>query len=169
MQYNSYNNLIYCLNQIKTINSIKHNIKRVREEKTNTRIFTWFGYPRLRPRLQAHPAWGFHYPSLPRLQMFTIDFQGVNGPLQQEIISPISSPQVFLTLVHSQFDEKWKLQQKLSLRVDLQMIAQWRFNLWRFSNLKLNISCVHLFMLAWVTKNELVLSLYSLNSKTSRY
>ena len=30
----------------------------------------------------------------------------------QEIISPISSPQVFPTLTHSQFDKKWKLQQK---------------------------------------------------------
>ena len=95
IQYNTHNNLIYCLNQIKTINSIKHNIKRVREEKTNTRIFTWFGYPRLCPRLQAHPGWEFHYPNLPRLQIFTIDFQGVNEPLQQEIISPISSPQCF--------------------------------------------------------------------------
>ena len=37
----------------------------------------------------------------------------------QEIISPISLPQVFLTLIHSQFDKKWKLQQKLSLRVDM--------------------------------------------------
>ena len=111
MQYNSHNNLIYCLYKIKTINSIKHNIKRVREEKTNTRIFTWFGYPRLRPHLQAHLVWGFHYPSLPRLQMFTIDFQGVNEPLQQEIISLISSPQVFPTLAHSQFDKKWNSQQ----------------------------------------------------------
>ena len=106
MQYNSHNNLIYGLNQIKTINSFKYNIKRVREEKTNTEIFTWFGYPYLRPHLQAHPAWGFHYPSLPILQMFTIDFQGVNEPFQQEIISSISSPQVFPTLVHSQIDEK---------------------------------------------------------------
>ena len=38
--------------------------------------------------------------------MFTIDFQCVNEPLQQEIISPISLPQVFPTLVHSQIDEK---------------------------------------------------------------
>ena len=68
-------------------------------------IFTWFSYPRLRPRLQANRARGFHYPNLPSLQMFTIDFQGVNEPLQQEIISPISSPQVFPTLV-SQIDEK---------------------------------------------------------------
>ena len=35
--------------------------------------------------------------------------------------------------------------------------------------LQLNICCVHLFMLAKITKNELDLSLYSLNSKTSRY
>ena len=35
--------------------------------------------------------------------------------------------------------------------------------------LKLNLCCVHLFMLAKITKNELDLSLYSLNSKTSRY
>ena len=32
------------------------------------------------------PGLRFHYPNLPRLQMFTIDFQGVNGPSQQEII-----------------------------------------------------------------------------------
>ena len=43
---------------------------------------------------------------------------------------------------------------KLSLRVDIQMITQWRFNLWWFSNLKLNISCVHF---------------YILSSKTNRY
>ena len=71
---------------MKTINSIMHNIKRVREEKTNTMIFMWFGNPRLRPCLQAHRAWGFHYPSLPRFQTLTIDFQSVNEPLQQEII-----------------------------------------------------------------------------------
>ena len=71
----------------KAINSINHNNKRVREEKTNTRIFTWFGNRRLCSRLQAHRAWRFHYPNLPRLQTFTIDFQGVNEPLQQEIIS----------------------------------------------------------------------------------
>ena len=29
----------------KTINSIKRNNKRVREDKTNTKIFTWFGNP----------------------------------------------------------------------------------------------------------------------------
>ena len=49
-------------------------------------MFMWFGNPRLRPRLQANQARGFHYPNLPRLQIFTIDFQGVNGPLQQKII-----------------------------------------------------------------------------------
>ena len=35
--------------------------------------------------------------------------------------------------------------------------------------MKLNICYVHLFLLAKITKNELVLSLYSLSSKTSRY
>ena len=88
MQYNSHNNLIYYLNQIKTINSFKHNIKSVREEKTNTRIFTRFGYPRLRFR-----ARGFHYPSLSRLQMFTIDFQGVNESLQpRDYLSNLFTP-----------------------------------------------------------------------------
>ena len=42
----------------------------------------WFGNPHLRPRLQVHRAWGFHYPNLPSLQMLTIDFEGVNEPLQ---------------------------------------------------------------------------------------
>ena len=35
--------------------------------------------------------------------------------------------------------------------------------------MKLNICCVHLFMLAKITKNELDLSLYNLNPKTSHY
>ena len=35
--------------------------------------------------------------------------------------------------------------------------------------MKLNICCVHLFMLAKITKNKLDLSLYSLSPKTSRY
>ena len=34
-------------------------IKRVREEKNEHNDFTWFGYPRLRPRLQAHPLEDF--------------------------------------------------------------------------------------------------------------
>ena len=54
---------------------MKHNIKRVKEEKTNTRIFTWFGYPRLRPRLQAHPLEDFTIQAFPRLQTITIDFK----------------------------------------------------------------------------------------------
>ena len=58
---------------------------------------------------------------------------------------------------------------KLSLRVDIQIEEQRWFNKWWFTKLKLNICCVHLFLLAKITKNELVLSLYSLSSKTSRY
>ena len=147
---------------------MKHNIKRVREEKTNTRIFTWFGYPRLRPRLQAHPLEDFTIEAFPRLQRLQ---------LTSKVSMNLYNKRLYLQSLHSSVSHtctltiwwKWKLQQKLSLRVDLQMIAQWRFNLWRSLNLKLNISCVHLFVLAWITKNELALSLYSLNSKTSRY
>ena len=62
-----------------------------------------------------------------------------------------------------------KITKQLSFKVDILMIAQWRFNLWWFTKLKLNICCVHLFMLAKIAKNELDLSLYSLSSKTSRY
>ena len=32
------------------------NHKRVREERANTVIFTWFGNPHLRPRLQVNQA-----------------------------------------------------------------------------------------------------------------
>ena len=49
----------------------------------------------------------------------------------------------------------WKLQQNLSQRVDIQIEEQIYFNKWLFMRLKLNICCVHLFMLAWIPKNEL--------------
>ena len=48
----------------------------------------WFGNPCLRPRLQANQAQGFHYPSLPKFQGFTIDFQGINEPLQSRDYLP---------------------------------------------------------------------------------
>ena len=92
--------------ELKKINLIEHNNKRVREEKTNTRIFTWFGNLHLRPHLQADQAWRFHYPSLPRLQMLTIDFQSVNEPLQQRDYLSISSHKSSLHLYTHKFDEK---------------------------------------------------------------
>ena len=58
---------------------------------------------------------------------------------------------------------------KLSLRVDIQFEEQRWFNKWWFTKLKLNICCVHLFMLAKIAKNELDLSYYSLSPKTSPY
>ena len=70
--------------------------------KTNTHIFTWFGNPRLRLCLQANQAQGFHYSNLPRLQVLTIDFQGVNEPLQSRDYFPNLFTQVFLTLIHLQ-------------------------------------------------------------------
>ena len=60
-------------------------------------IFTWFDNPPLRPRLQTIQAREFHYPNLPILQMFTIDFQGVNERLSTNLFT-----QVFPTLIHSQ-------------------------------------------------------------------
>ena len=146
-----------------------HNIKRVGEDKANSRIFTWFGNPRLRPRLQAHRAWGFHYPSLSKASNVYNWLQGVNEPLQQEIISPISSPQVFPTLVHSQIDKRWKLQHKLSLRVDMQLIAQQWFNQWWFTFWKLNICYMILYLLVFNLRKKFGLSFYREIPKTSRY
>ena len=60
-------------------------------EEKQTRIFTWFGNPRLRPRLQAIEAWGFHYPSLSKASTVYNWLQGVNEPLQQRDYLPISS------------------------------------------------------------------------------
>ena len=83
-----------------------HNIKRVREEKTNIMIFTWFGNPRLRPRLQAHPLEDFTIQASQDFKFLQLTSKVSINIYNEEIISPISSPQVFLTLVHSQFDEK---------------------------------------------------------------
>ena len=77
--------------------------ERVREEKANIKIFTWFGNSRLHPCLQANQAWGFHYPSLPRLQMRTIDYQDVNGPLQQDIIPNLFTQSVSHTYTLTNF------------------------------------------------------------------
>ena len=109
------------------INSIKHTNKRVREEKTNTRIFTWFGNPCLRPRLQAHRDWGFHYPSLSRLQALTIDFQGVNGPLQQEIILNLLTQVYPNTYDHSMIKiiNEFSLTQCVWLQMYAQYVNKW--------------------------------------------
>ena len=83
---------------------------------------------RLSPPTSTPPsssAWGFHYPSLSKASTITIDFQGVNGPLQQEIIhnlltqvypntynlSRINITKMITneSLSHNVFDLKWKL------------------------------------------------------------
>ena len=87
----------------------------------------------------------------------------------RDYLSNLFTPSVSHTCTLTIWCEMKNTTINLSLRVDIQIIAQWWFNKWWFTKWKLNICCVHLFMLAWVTKNELVLSLYSLNSKTSRY
>ena len=83
-----------------------HNIKRVRKEKTNTRIFTWFGNPCLRPLCQAHSLENFTIQASQGFKFLQLTSKVSMNFYNQEIISPISLPQVFLTLVHSQFDEK---------------------------------------------------------------
>ena len=151
----------------KTINSIKCNNKRVREEKTNTMIFTWFGNPRLRP---SSPAWGFHFPSLPRLQVLYNWLPRCQWTFTIKRLSPQSlHPKCFSHLHTHNLMRNENYNKQLSFRVDIQMIAQWRFNIWWFAKLKLNICCVHLFILAMIPKNELDLSLCSLSSKISRY
>ena len=91
----------------KTINSIKHNNKIVRREREQTQ---WF--------LRGSVITAYvHASKLTQLEDFTMQASQGFKCLQltskvsmnlynKEIISPISSPQVFLTLVHSQFDEK---------------------------------------------------------------
>ena len=83
-----------------------HNIKRLRKEKTNTNIFTWFGNFCLRTRLQAHSLEDFTVQPSKGFMFLQLTSKVSMNLYNQEIISPISSPQVFLTLVHSQFDEK---------------------------------------------------------------
>ena len=85
--------------------------KRVKEERANTKIFTWFGNICLRPHLQANQTWGFHYASLLRFQVLTIDFQGVDRPLQQEIIPQSFNPTVSHTQALTNLIKKWRLQQ----------------------------------------------------------
>ena len=87
----------------------------------------------------------------------------------RDYLSNLFTSSVFHTCTLTIWWEMKITTMKLSLRVDIQIEEQRWFNKWWVTKLKLNICCVHLFMLAWVTKNELVLSLYSLNSKTSRY
>ena len=133
-------------------------------------IFTWFGNPRLRPRLQAHPAWGFHYPSLPRLQVLYNWLPRCQLTFTIKRLSPWSlHRKCFSHLYTHNLMRNENYNKQFSFRVDIQMIAQWRFNLWWFTKLKLNICCVHLFIFVKFTKNELDLSLYSLSLKTSRY
>ena len=82
-------------------------------------IFTWFDNPRLRPRIQANQAWGFHYPSLSRLQMLTRLLR-CQWTLQQEIIFNLLTqvyPNTYnlsrikitneFSLSHNVFDYKW--------------------------------------------------------------
>ena len=82
----------------------------------------------------------------------------------RDYLSNLFTPSVSHTCTLTIWWEMKITTMKLSLRVDIQIEEQrW------FTKLKLNICCVHLFLLAKITKNELVLSLYSLSSKTSRY
>ena len=129
-------------------------------------IFMWFGNPRLRPCLQAHLVWGFHYPSLP---MFQVLYNWLPRCQWTFIITRLSSqslhPKCFTHLYTHNLMSKQNYNKQLFFRVDIQMIAQWRFNFWWFRKLKLNIYCVHLFILAMIPKNELDLNLYSLSPK----
>ena len=99
--------------------------KRAREERRNINIFTWFSNPHLRPCLQANQVWGFHYSSLPRLQMLTIDFQSVNG-LYNKRLSPISLPKYIPTLTPFKLDFTKRIKNKFPSHncVWLQMKAQ---------------------------------------------
>ena len=96
-----------------------HNNKRVREERANTILFTWFGNPHLLPRLQANQTRRFCF------KFVTINFQGVNRPFQLRDYLIISSPKCSSQLYTHKFDEKnEEYSKQLSLRVDLQIIPQ---------------------------------------------
>ena len=133
-------------------------------------IFTWFGNPRLRPRLQAHPAWGFHYPNLPSLQVLYnwLPMCQWTFTIKRLSLQSLHSKCLSHLYTHNLIRNK-NYNKQLFFIVDIQTIAQLKFNLWWLAKLKLNICCVHLFMLAKIAKNELDLSLYSLSPKTSRY
>ena len=133
-------------------------------------IFMWFGNPRLYPHFQAHPAWEFHYPILSRLQVLYNWLQRCQWTFTiKRLSSQYLHPKCFSYLYTHNLMRNENYNKQLSFRVDIQLITQWRFNLWWFAKLKLNICCVYLFILAKIIKNELNLSLYSLISKTSRY
>ena len=150
--------------ELKTINSIKHNIKKVREEKNEHKDFyvvrlspptsTPPSSPGLRISLSKSPKVQVLYNWLPKCQWtFTI-----------KRLSPQSlHPKCFSHLYTHNLMRNENYNKQLSFRVDIQMITQWRFNLWWFAKWRLNICCVHLFMPAKITKNELDLSLYCLN------
>ena len=87
----------------------------------------------------------------------------------RDYISNLFTPSVSHTCTLTIWWEMINTTINLSLRVDIQIEEQRWFKEWWFTKLKLNICCVLLFLLAFVPKNELALSLYSLNSKTSRY
>ena len=76
-----------------------HKFKKIRNKRKNIQIFMWFDKTFLRPCLQPNQAQGYHYPSLLRLQDFTIDFQDVNKPLQGVMYTLTPFPQVFPILV----------------------------------------------------------------------
>ena len=75
--------------------------KRVREEKANTKIFTWFGNSRLRQCLQAKQARGFHYPSHLSFKFLQLTSK-VSIDLYKKRLSLNLLIQVFLTLKFSQ-------------------------------------------------------------------
>ena len=87
----------------------------------------------------------------------------------RDYLSNLFTPSVSHTCTLTIWWEMKITTMKLSLRVDIQIEEQRWFNKWWFTKLKLNICCVHLFLLAKITKNELVMSLYSLSSKTNHY
>ena len=140
----------------KIINSIKHNNKIVRRERANTMIFMWFGKfpltstppssPCLKISLSKPLKTSNAYNWLPRCQWtFTT-----------KRLSPQSlHPKCFSNLYTHNLMRNKNYNKQLSFRVDIQMIAQWWFNKWWFTKLNLNTCCVHLFMLAKISKHEL--------------
>ena len=133
----------------------------MKENRANTMIFMWFGNPHLRPRLQANQAQGFHYPSLPRLQVLYNWLLRCQQTFTINRLSPQSlHPKCFSYLYTHNLMRNENYNKQLSFRVDIQMITQWRFNLWWFAKWKLNICCMHLFILAKVLKLKLELRFY---------
>ena len=102
--------------------------------------------------------------------MLTIDFQGINEPLQQRDYLPISLLKCLTHLNTHKFDEEMKITTKTLLK---SRYTSWRIKIIQCIMICKNKSSIYvecfLFLLAIVLKNELAFNLYCLSLKTNYY